>query len=325
MDKQSVIPAEQRLDSFNIYRTHYKKIQDHEIELGILIPKDLSPGLHPVFVRFHGGGCVSGTWAYPNWFANWLIPLVHNSNAIVVSPNYRLLPEHNGDDIQEDLADFWTWFKDGGVTKYLSSRAGPYAAIQLDYTRILAGGDSAGGYLAIQSGLTQPRGTLCAIIGCYPMTNYLRRKQEAIFMEEPSPPESIIDEHLKTVETGTIISGAPPRPRNRLSYALSAYGRYTHFFGTGSHLWPISLLDSGAATYIPPTIIIHGDEDKAVSIDDSRLFVKRAAEVVREGEVRLVEIEGVDHGFDMEASEKQEWVRGVVKWVEERWVGRGVI
>ncbi|KAF9733218.1 hypothetical protein PMIN01_08901 [Paraphaeosphaeria minitans] len=254
MDRHSVVPAEQRLDSFNIYRTHYKKIQDHEIEVGMLIPKDLKPGLHPVFVRFHGGGCTGlQTGSYP---------LVHDNNAIVVSPNDRLLPEHNGNDIQEDLADFWMWFKDGGVTDYLSSQAGAHAAVQLDYTRVLAGGDSAGGYLAIQSGLTQPRGPLSAIIGCYPMTNYLRRQQEAMFMKEPSPPESIIDRP------------APPRPRNRISYALSACGRYAHFFGSGSHLWPISLLDSGAATYIPPTVIIHGDKDKAISIDDSRLFAK---------------------------------------------------
>lgn len=53
---------------------------------------------------------VSGTWSYPAWFANWLIPLVHRNDAIIVSPNYRLIPEHNGDDIQEDLADFWAWY-----------------------------------------------------------------------------------------------------------------------------------------------------------------------------------------------------------------------
>jgi acetyl esterase/lipase len=127
-------------------------------------------------------------------------------------------------------------------------------------------------------------------------------------------------EHLENLRPGTVISGAPPRPRNRLSYALSAYGRYAHFFGTDAHLWPISLLESGAATYIPPTVIIHGDDDKAVSINDSRLFVKKAKEVMGEGKVKLVEIEGVDHGFDMEASEKDEWVRDMVRWAEENWL-----
>ncbi|KAJ4347108.1 uncharacterized protein N0V89_011046 [Didymosphaeria variabile] len=156
------------------------------------------------------------------------------------------------------------------------------------------------------------------------MTNYLRRKQQPEFMGEPSPPESIIDEHLRNLTPGAMISAAPPRPRNRLSYALSAYCRYNHFFGTGSHLWPISLLNPPSTPdYIPPTIIIHGDKDTAVSIDDSRAFVKKVGEVMGEkgAEVKLVEREGEDHGFDMDASEGEEWVREVMQWVEERWIG----
>jgi acetyl esterase/lipase len=72
MKDPSFIPGPQRYQTFDIYRTHYKKIRDHEIEVGILIPKGLEPGLHPVFVRFHGGGCVSpsppkcSTSAYTN-------------------------------------------------------------------------------------------------------------------------------------------------------------------------------------------------------------------------------------------------------------------
>lgn len=61
MSEQHVVHGEERFDSFDIYCTHYKKIQDHEIEVGILIPKDLKPVLQPVFVKFHGGGCVSQT------------------------------------------------------------------------------------------------------------------------------------------------------------------------------------------------------------------------------------------------------------------------
>jgi cephalosporin-C deacetylase-like acetyl esterase len=49
---------ETRFDSFHVYRTTYKKIDNHEIEVGILVPKDLKPGKHPVIVKFHGGGLV---------------------------------------------------------------------------------------------------------------------------------------------------------------------------------------------------------------------------------------------------------------------------
>jgi cephalosporin-C deacetylase-like acetyl esterase len=50
-----------RFDSFQVYRTCYKKIGEHEIEVGILVPKDLKPGKfeHPLMVKFHGGGLVS--------------------------------------------------------------------------------------------------------------------------------------------------------------------------------------------------------------------------------------------------------------------------
>lgn len=206
--------------------------------------------------------------------------------------------------------------KAGGVTRYLQSRD---IEIKLDYTRVMAAGDSAGGYLAIHSGLTQPMGTIKAILGCYPMTNYLRRKPQPFFMNEPSPPVSIIDEHMEHVKPGAIISGAPPRPRNRISYALSAYGRYTEFFGSGEHLWPISLLP--LVKQLPSTIIVHGTEDTAVSVDDSRTFVMMAEEVLGENaDIVLVQREGEDHGFDMDATEEEEWVKEVVKWVEEKWI-----
>jgi cephalosporin-C deacetylase-like acetyl esterase len=50
-----------RFDRFNMYSTSYKKIRDHEIEVGILVPKELKPGKCPVIVKWHGGGLVSRT------------------------------------------------------------------------------------------------------------------------------------------------------------------------------------------------------------------------------------------------------------------------
>lgn len=49
---------ENRFDSFNVYRTSYKKVKDHSIEVGILVPKNLKPCKHPLLVKFHGGGLV---------------------------------------------------------------------------------------------------------------------------------------------------------------------------------------------------------------------------------------------------------------------------
>lgn len=56
--------GETRFDSFDVYRTSYKTIGSHNIHVGILIPKDLRPGKHPLVVKFHGGGLVSFTFHY---------------------------------------------------------------------------------------------------------------------------------------------------------------------------------------------------------------------------------------------------------------------
>jgi cephalosporin-C deacetylase-like acetyl esterase len=50
--------AATRFDSFDHYRTSYKKIGDHEIEVNVLVPKDIKPGKQPVLVKWHGGGLV---------------------------------------------------------------------------------------------------------------------------------------------------------------------------------------------------------------------------------------------------------------------------
>jgi cephalosporin-C deacetylase-like acetyl esterase len=53
--------AATRFDSFNLYRTSYKKLGDHEIEVNVLVPKGMKAGKHPLMVKWHGGGLVSIT------------------------------------------------------------------------------------------------------------------------------------------------------------------------------------------------------------------------------------------------------------------------
>ena len=51
--------GENRIDTLHVFRTSFKKIGDNDIDVGILVPKDLKPGKHPVIVKFHGGNLVS--------------------------------------------------------------------------------------------------------------------------------------------------------------------------------------------------------------------------------------------------------------------------
>lgn len=58
-------------------------------------------------------------------------------SAIIVLPDYRMLPEANGLDIMKDLSDFWEWVYTG-----LSQELG--AGIEIGFGKILIEGGSAG-------------------------------------------------------------------------------------------------------------------------------------------------------------------------------------
>ncbi|RAR03038.1 alpha/beta-hydrolase [Stemphylium lycopersici] len=315
-----------RFDSFNVYKTSYKKIGEHEIGVAVLVPKDLKPGKHPVMVKFHGGGLVTGDALYADWISAFFVPLIHRTCSIVVLPNYRLIPEHTGADILQDLADFWTWFHSGGVDAFLSSQhalgadkeGSSNSLISLDYTKILASGDSAGGYMALMSGLTQPRGTIKALLAQYPMTNYLRAEPADSFFGFPPPPESVIAEHMATVEPGVVVSSATPPARSPLSLALALYGQYLKYFGDDEKMWPVGLV--GEKESLPPTWIVHGGADSLVSVEDCRAFVDKC-KGLKDGEVKLVVREGEDHGFDAEVKEDEaEWLKEGLRWVEKKWL-----
>jgi acetyl esterase/lipase len=241
------------------------------------------------------------------------------NNAITVLPNYRFTPEHTGDDILEDLGDFWKWFNDGGVDKYLASQG---ISVHLDYDHVLASGESAGGYMAIQSGLIRPKGEIKAILAQYPMTNYARRTLTSPNMSEDTPPESIIDATLAAVQPGSVIfSAVPSSPtRSQLSAALTAYGRFNDYFGTGKHLWPITAIED--AKYLPPTYINHAEQDVIVVAVDSKDFMKKAKEILPDADLRLdIRDDEGGHGFDITMKEDEEkWLKESLKWVEERWL-----
>lgn len=76
------------------------------------------------------------------WLQSWLVEYAKANSAIIVGVDYRLLPEHNGREMMEDLADFWHWLFNS-LQSFLGSE------IEIDLDRILIKGDSAG---------TQPSG-----------------------------------------------------------------------------------------------------------------------------------------------------------------------
>jgi hypothetical protein len=147
--------TEDLFPGMTVTTTHYKEVNGHGIEVGIMVPKELKPGKHPIIVRFHGGFLVCTifycihiqlyilislqvTGGHSIWFQKWLVEYAKLHSAVIVGVDYRLMPEHNGLEMMEDVADVWDWILSGKLQAYLGSE------VEVDLDKILIEGDSAG-------------------------------------------------------------------------------------------------------------------------------------------------------------------------------------
>jgi acetyl esterase/lipase len=141
------------------YKTVQKDEKSYPILLDVLVPKTLPPGTHPVNIRFHGGFLVLGSRDYAIFMPPRHLQNAVEKNIIIVTPDYRLLPECHVSDILDDVEDIWKWVnKDAKSTN--GSLAGeekwPQAGLKgcvermtnnkssVDLGRIMVSGESAG-------------------------------------------------------------------------------------------------------------------------------------------------------------------------------------
>lgn len=142
-----------RLAPFTRIDLPFRFIEGVPLEATVLIPKTIlySPGgygkKHPVMVRWHGGGFIVGHRMYEPWFAQWLLDFALDHEAIIITPDYRLLPESNGADILSDVAHFWRWIRT--LPRYMEHNALP----RLDLSNILCCGESSGGFISVYCAL----------------------------------------------------------------------------------------------------------------------------------------------------------------------------
>ncbi|MCJ1251764.1 hypothetical protein MMC30_009002 [Trapelia coarctata] len=311
-----------KFNPFTIHSTSYKTVNKHPIGVDVLFPKNLKPGKHPLIVRFHGGflASVTGSSLFPWFFTNWILALATAHSAIIVSADYRLLPEATGQDILTDIADLWTWIHND-LRPYLST-VSPSPTLEADLSRILVAGDSAGAYLAIQSAITQPAGSIKTLVGLYPQLDmrsafYTTKYEKSIF-GMPMLPTDLVDKHIAATEPGTVVTSAIPPSRIDLACAMVQNGRMLEFLGDDRVLFPVEMVKEVES--MPPTLILHGRDDSAVPVEGSERFVEAFKGKHPETPVWL-NVQPGDHGFDGEATLETEWLREDVAFVVEHWLG----
>lgn len=103
----------------------------------------------PVLLHLHGGGLVAGT-AYDD--LAWAAELAHATGCAVVSPDYRLAPEHPYPAAVDDAYAALEWVSGHG------------GSLELDADRVVLAGVSAGAGLAAATALVaRDRGGPCAL------------------------------------------------------------------------------------------------------------------------------------------------------------------
>src|SRR5580704_14966607 len=117
-------------------------------------------GLAPCLVFFHGGGWVIGNLDSHDVACR---KLADEGELIVISVDYRLAPEHKFPAAVDDAINATTWI------------AGNAKSLGIDASRLMVGGDSAGGNLAAVVALSARDGNGPAIAGqvlIYPATDF---------------------------------------------------------------------------------------------------------------------------------------------------------
>ncbi|RYJ06033.1 MAG: alpha/beta hydrolase [Actinomycetales bacterium] len=104
----------------------------------VLVHRPASTGPLPVVLNLHGGGWVQGNPEQSAWFAS---RVAATAGVVVVSPTYRLAPEHTFPAQVEDSVDALQWVVDRAET------------LGADPTRVAVMGDSAGGGLSATTAL----------------------------------------------------------------------------------------------------------------------------------------------------------------------------
>ncbi|XP_022842434.1 probable carboxylesterase 15 [Olea europaea var. sylvestris] len=108
----------------------------------------------PILYFFHGGGFCFGSRTWPN-FHNSCLRLSSALPAVVISPDYRLAPEHRLPAAMDDAFSAVKWLQ----TEALSNSADPWLD-GVDFDRVFIVGDSSGGnlahHLAVKLGPSSP-------------------------------------------------------------------------------------------------------------------------------------------------------------------------
>ncbi|RAK92509.1 alpha/beta-hydrolase [Aspergillus costaricaensis CBS 115574] len=326
--------AQKRLAGFDLVQTNYKTVGDHNIRADFIIPQSNYTGKRPVIIHFHGGGFLTGDALFFEWFPQYLFDIAKQHNAVIVSPNYRLLPEATTLDLFDDIEDFWIWLHSPAASELLSSQPNP---TELDLDRIITAGESAGGTLSICHALAHPE-EIRAATASFP--GFLSAPVEDVSARKDPPRLSglsleeanrVVDEAIRDSEKGVVQSSITPPERLPLMLAIVEVARLYELYERGTEKDPRRALRHPMERLDEPDVkfprggisIRHGLEDDILPPEDSQAFVDKARKVMDGkpgGDKIVLALRPGGHGFESETTGDEEWLQENLRFAIEAWL-----
>jgi len=251
----------------------------------------------PLVIFVHGGGWITGRKESINFNRfNGAIEKVRAAGFAVASPSYTLATDGNSPFPQNirDVIEAINWLKANAIE------------YGLDSNRIGLMGESAGAHLALML-------TLHAYADEHPQWS----KPKIDYLVDVYGPTEMKDLYFsETVDSlNSFIRKLPAMLREPLDISQNLMGfdpqkdslKASKFMNDYS---PIRYLNSG----MPPTLVIHGDHDQLVAVEQSRRLVARMESLKLE--YKYYELAGVNHAFigatDTQSDSVQFWISNFI-------------
>lgn len=220
-------------------------------------------------------------------------------------------------DALEDIGDFWTW-----LHAHLPAAVHtqwPHLTPDLD--RVVAVGESAGGYLSMQSALlfnrtAKLRATIAQYPGLYPdLKAFGERPKNA----DPKA-DVIVEEYVKNIKPGAIRTSSTWPEVTEFLFAVLGNGLLEQMYGEDKEgKMTLRYALEHAEEVPPPVWVIQGSEDHIVV--QSR--VDELVETVRQARPRATikyTVKPGDHGFDVPNKLDDDWVKEGVDFIKGYWL-----
>jgi acetyl esterase/lipase len=240
--------------------------------------------MRPLIVWIHGGGLMFGS---SSSLPKEQLELYLNAGYSVLSINYRLAPETKLNEIVEDIKDAFIWTQNNNVQ------------LQVDPKRIFAIGHSAGGYLALMAGfiLKNPPRAIVSFYGYGEIQGQWCNKPNSAYIKMELVPK---ERAIKLIGN-SVITKASREERWDLYIYSRQQGVWTNFVSGHDPVkepeyfdmfCPIKNINSN----FPPVLLIHGDKDTDVPLEQSELMDKELNN--KNIEHQFIKMSGYGHAFD---------------------------